>query len=285
MDGLKRAVTSEMIGEPIGATGVPLYVRVAMSLRSEINQRTWKEGDLLPRFEKLAERYGVGMNTVRKAIELLGAEKLVSTARGTGTRVIGNSHRKSHPHIRTTISDPLVISPDVRIKILQSTEVGSIPIELQEDYAMAPRYRRVHKLHSFQGTPFTLLDIYIDAEIYARFPAGDERRHKLSWLMRQYGEVEIDRSREELTISHADQSSSSLLQYPTAAALARLRRWHLDGDGRVMYACVALYRGDLFVWDISQSGPGRNTLDRQIIPAIRLDNRNRPIGKSGHRTS
>jgi GntR family transcriptional regulator len=158
--------------------------------------------------------------------------------------------------------------------MIQSSQVRSIPAELAEEHLLAPLYRRVHKLHSFRGTPFTLLDIYVDAEIHARFPPGEDRRHKLSWLMRQYGQVEIDHSREELTITHADQSASNLLQYPIAAPLARLRRWHFSREGRVMYACIALYRGDLFVWDVSQAGPARETLDRQIIPGIRIDGGN-----------
>lgn len=240
-----------------------------MSLRAEINQRVWKEGELLPNFEELAARYGVGMNTVRKAIQVLGQERLVSTARGMGTRVIGTSQRKFHPNIRTTISDPLVISPEVGIHVIESAEVEGLPPELQDEYDGAGHYRRIFKSHDFRGSPFALLDIYIDKSIYDRFPRGEEKKHKLSWLMRQYGAVDIASSREELTISHADQTSASLLHYPIASALARLRRWHVDRDGRVMYACVALYRGDLFVWDRRQDAAGPESLYSQIIPAIR----------------
>jgi DNA-binding GntR family transcriptional regulator len=249
--------------------GVPLYVRVAMSLRTQIYQGDWEIGDHLPPFEVLAERYGVGLNTVKRAVQVLASESLVSSARGVGTRVIGTSPRTTHPNIRTTINDPLSISPNIAIKVIESTDVDALPPALHEDYRGASRYRRVLKTHSFRGAPFALLDIYVAGDVYDQFPTRAERRQKISWLMRKHGKVNIHSSREELTITHSDQRTSALLRYPTAASLARLRRWHVDPDGVVLYACLVLYRGDLFVWDVTAKASGTDHLSDQIIPALR----------------
>ena len=45
--------------------GVPLYVRLAASLRARITQGEWAVGLRIPAFDELAEKHGVAMNTVR----------------------------------------------------------------------------------------------------------------------------------------------------------------------------------------------------------------------------
>ena len=52
------------ITDHMGSDGVPLYLRVAMSLRTRIYRGEWQKGDKLPPFEILSQHYGVAMNTV-----------------------------------------------------------------------------------------------------------------------------------------------------------------------------------------------------------------------------
>lgn len=251
-----------------GAQGVPLYLRMAMSLRTRIYQGEWKVGDLLPPFEAMASHYGVAMNTVRKAVEMLADESLVSASRGVGTRVIANVAAAGHPQVRAAISDPLELLPDISIQVLESARQTSLCPDLIEPYPMARSYHRTLKTHSIQGMPFALLDIYVDTELYRKFPRGSEHKLKLSRLLRDYGGVKIVNSREELTISHADQRMAQLLHYPIAAPTVRLRRWRMAEGGKVVYACVATYRSDQFVWDITRSSSGQDHFGQHIIPSV-----------------
>lgn len=257
-----------------GSEGIPLYVRLAMSLRTRILQGEYKPGDRLPAFEQLAQDYGVAVNTVRKAIQMLTTESLLTSGRGSGTVVRpGNGGKGLSANLRATIRDPLALSPDVRIHVLSSETVKALPPELSEQYPTTPRYQRVLKTHDLEDKPFALLDIYIDHQTYSRFPPKAERALKLSQLLRDHGQAPIASSREELTISHADQRISSLLHYPIAAPLVRLRRWRMRGDGAVVYACLALYRSDMFVWDTTVAERSADHFNAHIIPVVKGNGR------------
>jgi DNA-binding FadR family transcriptional regulator len=55
---------------------------VARNLRAWIVRRVLKEGDLLPRLDRLAARFGVSLQVVREAIRILETEDLLEVRRG-----------------------------------------------------------------------------------------------------------------------------------------------------------------------------------------------------------
>jgi len=262
-----RLERSRPAGTDAAQEAIPLYLRVASALRGQIFAGQWGVGERLPPFERLAADYGVALNTIRKAIELLADEGLVAAARGLGTRVLAHGPAQEAPSLRAAISDPLELATGITIDVLESRAVDQLTAELMEPYRMAACYHRTLKTHSLSGTPFALLDIYVDAALYARFPRHAERRLKLSRLLRDHGDTEIAESREELTVQHATPAIASRLQYPIAAPIVRLRRWRLALDRRVVYACVANYRSDLFVFDVTRTHLGADHFGQHIIPS------------------
>lgn len=235
--------------------GVPLYLRVASSLRTRILQGEWKVGDRLPAFEELARRYGVAMNTIRTAVEVLSSQGLVSSARGLGTRITANAAPLLHPELRTAINDPQTrLSPEHSITMLVNREVKSLPEGVDGGYGQAARYRHIHKVHSFRGVPYDIVTAYVEKSEFDRFPRSAASNQTLMHLLRDCGKRQIVASRQELTITHADPEAASLLQYPLAAPLAKVRHWRLDAGGVVVYASIVLYRSDIFVWDVTRTG-------------------------------
>ena len=134
------------------------------------------------------------------------------------------------------------------------------------NYRLAKEYVHVHKIHDYRDTPFALMDIFVDARIYRRFPKGADETAKLSFLLRERGNVRIALSRQELTISHATQQAASMLRCTIAAPLVRVRRWRTDAKGVVVYACVVLYRGDLFAWDVTETAPSADHYADHVVP-------------------
>lgn len=77
---------------------MPLYLQVKSHLIRRIVMGEWKPGELLPSEFKLAEGYGLSQGTVRKAIEELAVEGLVSRHPGRGTFV--TSHKGDYRPFR-----------------------------------------------------------------------------------------------------------------------------------------------------------------------------------------
>jgi GntR family transcriptional regulator len=65
----------------------PLYIRVAETLKARIEGRIYSPGQLLPPAKALEGEFGVSNITIRKALDRLEAEGLITGRRGVGTRV------------------------------------------------------------------------------------------------------------------------------------------------------------------------------------------------------
>lgn len=65
----------------------PLYHQIQASLRHRIRANEWSGGRSLPNETILARQYGVSIGTMRKALEILGQEKLIVRRQGLGTYV------------------------------------------------------------------------------------------------------------------------------------------------------------------------------------------------------
>ena len=248
------------------SAGVPLYLRVAASLRTRILQGEWKVGDRLPAFEELARNYGVAMNTIRTTVEVLSSQRLVSSARGLGTRITADAAPLLHPELKAAINDPQSrLSPDHSITMLINREVKSLPDVFSAGYGQAPRYRHIHKVHAFRGVPYDIVAAYVEKSQFDRFPKGAANSQTLMNMLHDHGTTRVATSRQELTIAHADPEMSSLLQYPLAAPLAKVRHWRLDRNGVVIYTSLVFYRSDIFVWDVTRKGQDADAIGEALI--------------------
>lgn len=78
--------------------------QIANKLRAAILTRRLQPGDKLPSQPDLATRYGVARETVKRALELLRAERLIVTRQGSGAFVRAQTQRavELRPHIEAT---------------------------------------------------------------------------------------------------------------------------------------------------------------------------------------
>lgn len=248
----------------VRSDGVSLYVRLAASLRARIIQGEWDTGERIPAFEDLATTYGVAVNTVRKAIELLCIEGLLQSSRGRGTTVASKTSPTIDEPLRMAMYDPMTESDEVAIDILK-TEAATLPQILVQNYLPAEAYTRILKTHSMRGTTYGLLDIFVEQKAFARFPKRAIDKSKVLRLLRDYGRADVRLTRQQVTITHADDAIVSALKCPPASPLVRVRRWKLDAKHKIILACDILYRGDLFIWDVTE--PEQNA--RPIVPDVR----------------
>lgn len=65
----------------------PAYIQLANILRSQIAEGLFKPGDQLPSEAQLCRHYGISPMTVRRSINLLADQDVVTTAQGRGTFV------------------------------------------------------------------------------------------------------------------------------------------------------------------------------------------------------
>ncbi|MDO4491051.1 MAG: GntR family transcriptional regulator [Lachnospiraceae bacterium] len=71
------------------------FQSIADWIKKNIEDGVWKAGDRLPTENALAEQFGVSRQTVRRALDVLKAEKVIEKTQGSGTFVYGQSGRKN----------------------------------------------------------------------------------------------------------------------------------------------------------------------------------------------
>jgi GntR family transcriptional regulator len=232
--------------------GVPLYVRLAGTLRARISQGEWAVGARIPAFEELSATYGVAMNTVRKAVELLANEGVLASGRGRGTTVASSEARVLEGALLQEMYNPLADSQQLEINVLRCERHATPPPALLKTYQAAPSYVRIVKTHSVRGMAYGLLDIYVETAAFDRFPPGSLERRKVTRLLKDFGPSDVLQTRQQLTIAYADDALASMLRCQPASALMRVRRWKIASDERLALTCEIFYRGDTFIWDSTE---------------------------------
>jgi GntR family transcriptional regulator len=77
------------VQEPTALSGgpIPLYHQLEQELRARILRQEFKPGEALPTEERICAQYGVSRITVRRALDALIAEGMITKRRGVGTFV------------------------------------------------------------------------------------------------------------------------------------------------------------------------------------------------------
>jgi len=227
----------------IDSAQAPLYVQLADLFRQRIVKGVWKTGDKLPSLEQLGAEFEVARVTVRQAVERLTRDGLVSPQRGRGTFVTGTPSRDRWIRVETSLRNLADVYRDSHPTILTIDESTRTPRLVDGDGVAAPKYVYMRRVHSHEGRPYCVIDIWLDAEIFARRPARF-RKEMVIPLLLATPSVKIATARQVLTIATADLEVARHLQINVNAPVAEVRRVFTGPKRRVIYLAEVTYRGD-----------------------------------------
>src|SRR5260221_11281579 len=145
----------------------PLYEQIKILLTNSLVAGEWKPGEAIPSEMDLAERYRVSQGTVRKAVEELASEAILTRRQGKGTFVAShNEPSYQYRFLRVTPNSGERVHP---VNLFFGLERGKASPELARSLALAPGAAVVSfkRVMSFGGRPLILDEIAFDA---ARFP-------------------------------------------------------------------------------------------------------------------
>ena len=120
---------------------------------------------------------------MRQAIERLTRDGLVSPQRGRGTFVTGAPRDDRWLRVETTLQNLADVYRDTHPTILNIDESTRSPRLAESDGVAAPKYVYMRRIHAHQGRPYCVIDIYLDAEVFARHPARFRKETVIPLLM------------------------------------------------------------------------------------------------------
>ena len=222
---------------------MPRYVQLAGVMRTRIARGMWPRQHRLPSLESLMAEFGVARVTVRQAVDLLAREGLVSPQQGRGTFVTGEPERSRIINVVTRLDELARVYDDTQPRIVIIEESVTLPPQTLAEGEPAPSYAYMRRVHLREGRPYCVIDIHLDAEVFARHPTRFRKETVIPLLMAMPS-VRIVAARQVLTISTADLEVAHHLQISVNAPVADVRRVLTGPKRRVIYLAEVTYRGD-----------------------------------------
>lgn len=208
----------------------PLYREVKRLLTQSLIEGEWPAGAALPSETRLAERFNVSIGTLRKAIDELVAERVVTRHQGRGTfvathnanrlmfhffHIVGKGGGKEYPTTQT----------------LAFKRGKGTPEEIRRlGLAAGAQVLRIRNVLSLAGSPVILDDIVLPQALFADltekiFTARDNTIYHL--YQTRYG-INVLRSSERLSAALADADSAKVLKVRSGAPLLAINRTALS---------------------------------------------------------
>ncbi|MBE3599150.1 MAG: GntR family transcriptional regulator [Limnochordaceae bacterium] len=163
---------------------IPLYVQVKEAIAARIRAGTYPVGERLPREGELAREFGVGVATVKQAVNSLAMEGVVTRRAGQGTFVAGVAPASGSVPLRSFTEAMSDRGVTVSSRLL-SYEVGpaGARIAWHLDTSDDAPVLHVRRLRLAAGEPVALQDFFVPADLLPAAP-GSPARPELpdAWL-------------------------------------------------------------------------------------------------------
>ena len=221
----------------------PLYLQIAVALRRDIAQGALQPNEKLPPISNLAKEYGVAVVTIRQALAILEQEGLLKRYQGRGTFVAREPMVNRSITLRSDISSLLEHLEGKRPTLLMVADKIATPMIDPRYGQIKGPYRFMRRVHSWDSTPYALINIYLDQGIYELDPELFDNGMVISAL-EQLPNVTIGRLRQSVSFTTADPETSQALSLPVNAAIGDVLRVITDESDRVIYVGQTKYRGD-----------------------------------------
>jgi GntR family transcriptional regulator len=164
-----------------------LYLQVRDELTARITGGVWKPGEPIPNESDLARDLGVSAGTVRKALELMEAQRVIRRRQGRGTFVNDQSSAElaaRFSRFRGPDGEPL----DDRAAALEISEgIASDQERRRLQLAATDLVYRIRRVHVRNGRPFMVEEATVPGAVLAGLAARREIAASITELAQECG--------------------------------------------------------------------------------------------------
>ncbi|MGE8635291.1 MAG: GntR family transcriptional regulator [Achromobacter piechaudii] len=242
---------------------LPKYHQIYLVLREQLQEGRFDQ-DGVPGEHALADQFDVARITIRKAMEMLVADGLVSRRPGLGTwplhakpdahaKPAANASQKAH--LTGLLENIVNMGLRTSVQVLDSTLVSASPA-VAESLGIAPG-TPVHKslrVRSTDAGPLSHITTYVPQAV-ADFTREDLEREPLLMLLEAAG-VEFGGATQTISARLADAQVARHLDVSVGSALLAVTRVVRDVNDRPVQLLQGLYRPDRYQYQLQLSRVG-----------------------------
>jgi GntR family transcriptional regulator len=219
-----RNTADALVG--ISLTSNPLYRELKLRLTRGLAAGEWKPGEAIPSESRLAERFGVSIGTVRKAIDELVAERILVRQQGRGTFVATHTEDRTLFYFFHLVGkDGSRELPQSELLSFRKVRANAAEAERLALHAGAPLYR-IRNLLRLSGKPVVFDEIAVSAERFSDLTQevfGGREGTIYGLYQERYG-VTVTRISERLSAAHAPAEATSVLGLKNSTPALAIRR-------------------------------------------------------------
>ncbi|MBN9067210.1 MAG: GntR family transcriptional regulator [Rhizobiales bacterium] len=232
----------------------PLHHQVYVVMRQQIEEGQYYGEKPIPSEHELSQTFQVSRITIRRALDRLKQEGFVSRARGRGTFARSPEIPQAiSANLRGIFENLLAMGLRTRVKLIEFGYMPATPMIaaklLLEPGAMVQRAVRV-RYH--KDIPFSHLTTYLPEDIGRHCDEQELSDKPLLLLMERAG-IKVSAADQSVSAKLADTIVAPLLQIETGSPLLWVKRLVLDQDDRPVEYLHALYRPDIYEYQMSMS--------------------------------
>lgn len=226
---------------------LPLYHRVYLVLRQQIAEGQWEADAAMPGEHDLALSFNVSRITIRRALDRLGREGLISRRRGSGTFAQPTGDGEPiRQDLSGLLENLLIMGEKTTVRVLDFGYAAA-PAEVAAALEVPTRstVQKSVRVRSHRGRPFSHLTTWVPEEIGTRYVRADLARLPLLRLLEEAG-FAASSADQVISARSADAAVAEALRVEVGAALLYVRRQVRDAKGRVVEYVQALYQPEVY---------------------------------------
>lgn len=234
------------------ANPTPLYLQLADALRERIGRGGVRVGEALPSERELAALTGLSRVTVRRAIDTLLREGLLSRRRGSGTYVAWRIEQPAS--VLASFSADMAGRGWVPGSIWIEKALGRPTPDEAMALGIAPDASivRISRVRTADGEPLAIEKAVVPASL---LPSPDLVQDSLYAALAKAGHAPV-RGLQRLQASLATPAEAELLSIPAGAAILRIERRSFLASGAAVELTRSAYRGDRYDFITEVFEPG-----------------------------
>jgi len=211
------------------------YVAIADALRTRINEGEFGTSGLLSSEAGLSAEYKASRVTIRKALDVLRAERLVDSRQGSGWFVSSDPLRQSLDHLETIEQQLEAQGLTSERQVLRfgfRPASPDISATLESDEVL-----EVVRVNLADGEPFAAITVWCHPEIGATLTRADVEARTFQELLRD----DIGHATQTIGAVAADAAVAAQLAVPEGSPLLRIARTTSSQSGQNILVSEHLY--------------------------------------------
>ena len=241
---------------------LPKYHQIYLVLREQLDEGRFADG--VPGELALMEQFGVARVTVRRALERLSAEGLISRNPGRRTRpvqpVAANEPRANEStgraNLHGLLENLVTMGLHTSVKVIDvATVSASSQVAEALQLQMGDPVQKAVRVRSTREGPLSHITTYVPGDVGRTFGRRELAKKPILVLLEEAG-VKVGRAHQTISARLADNVLAEHLEVSVGSALLAVRRLVYDQDERPVQWLHGFYRPDRYAYEMQLSRVG-----------------------------